>query len=92
VGWDGGGGGGGEWSGVGRGWWGGQTYAAAGELGELVFVETAGGGGVEREVGKGGGEEGEEEGEGRWDHGVGLVRDCATRFNLVLGVVAKESR
>ncbi len=71
---------------------GGRTYAAAGELGELVFVESAGWGGVEREVGKGGGEEGEEEGEGGWDHGVGLGRDCGGRRGLVLGVFAKEGR
>ena len=81
-----------EGSRVGRGGIAGQTYAAAGELGELVFVETAGWGGVEREMGGGEGEEGEEEGEGGWEHGVGLVRDCGRRFNLVLGVVAKESR
>lgn len=68
-----------------RGYWG--TYAAAGELGELVFVETAGRGGVEREVGEGGGQECEEEGEGGWDHGGGIVG----RNALVLGVVAVES-
>lgn len=54
---------------------GGRTYAAAGELGELVFVETAGWGGVEREMGGGEWEEGEEEGEGGWDHGAGLGRN-----------------
>lgn len=39
-----------------------RTYAAAGECRKFVFIEAAGGGGVEREMGDGEREEGEQQG------------------------------